>query len=123
MRTFKPYLRCHLFHEIFLLLSQHPSNVPTFVPPTNLFLPLLENVSPCSVLQMRLLPFLYCEVFESRVCALFILILLSSAQRWASYGVCACCMNSCSVVSDSFVTPWTVARQAPLSMGFPRQEH
>ena len=101
MRTFKPYLQCHLFHEIFLLLSQHPSNVPTFVPPTNLFLPLLENVSPCSVLQMRLLPFLYCEVFESRVCALFILILLSSAQRWASYGVCACCMNSCSVVSDS----------------------
>ena len=26
------------------------------------------------------------------------------------------------VVSDSFVT-WTVARQAPLSMGFPRQEY
>ena len=25
---------------------------------------------------------------------------------------------SCSVVSDSFVTPWTVACQAPLSMGF-----
>ena len=22
-----------------------------------------------------------------------------------------------------FVTPWTVARQAPLSMGFPRQEY
>ena len=30
---------------------------------------------------------------------------------------------SCSVTSDSFVTPWTVARQAPLSMGFPRQEY
>ena len=29
---------------------------------------------------------------------------------------------SCQVVSDSFVTPWTVACQAPLSMGFPRQE-
>ena len=29
---------------------------------------------------------------------------------------------SYSVVSDS-VTPQTVARQAPLSMGFPRQEH
>ena len=28
----------------------------------------------------------------------------------------------CSVVSD-FVTPWTVARQAPLSMGFSRQEY
>ena len=27
-----------------------------------------------------------------------------------------------SVMSDSFVTPWTVARQAPLSMRFPRQD-
>ena len=27
-----------------------------------------------------------------------------------------------SVVSSSFATPWTVAYQAPLSMGFPRQE-
>ena len=26
-------------------------------------------------------------------------------------------------MSDPFVTPWTVARQAPLSMGFPRQEY
>ena len=25
-------------------------------------------------------------------------------------------------MSDSFVTPWTVAHQASLSMGFPRQE-
>ena len=24
---------------------------------------------------------------------------------------------------DSFVTPWTVVHQAPLSMGFPRQEY
>ena len=29
---------------------------------------------------------------------------------------------SCSVVSNS-VTPWTVAHQAPLSMGFSRQEY
>ena len=28
-----------------------------------------------------------------------------------------------SVMSDSFVTTWTVAPQAPLSMGFPRQEY
>ena len=28
-----------------------------------------------------------------------------------------------SVVSDSFVTPWTGALQAPLSTGFPRQKH
>ena len=29
---------------------------------------------------------------------------------------------SCSVVSNSFATPWTVTHQAPLAMGFPRQE-
>ena len=26
-------------------------------------------------------------------------------------------------MSESFTTPWTVAHQAPLSMGFPRQEY
>ena len=26
-------------------------------------------------------------------------------------------------MSDSFATPWTVMHQAPLSMGFPRQEY
>ena len=31
-------------------------------------------------------------------------------------------MGACSVVSNSF-QPWTVAHQAPLSMGFPRQEN
>ena len=30
---------------------------------------------------------------------------------------------SLSVVSNSFATLWTVAHQAPLSMGFPRQEY
>ena len=29
----------------------------------------------------------------------------------------------CSVVSDFFVTPWTVACQAPLSMWFPREKY
>ena len=33
------------------------------------------------------------------------------------------CVFSRSVVSDSFATPWTVAHQAPLSMGFSRQEY
>ena len=32
------------------------------------------------------------------------------------------CVRACSVVSDS-ATPWTVSCQAPLSMGFPRQEY
>jgi len=40
-------------------------------------------------------------------------------------GPCSCgvLLFSCSVVSNSFVTPWSVARQAPLSMGFLRQEY
>ena len=40
------------------------------------------------------------------------------------------CVCTCSAVSAQllncvqlFVTPWTIAHQAPLSMGFPRQEH
>ena len=38
--------------------------------------------------------------------------------------MCVCvCVLSCSVVSDSFATPWTVACQTPLSMGFSRQEY
>ena len=32
-------------------------------------------------------------------------------------------MFSRPVISDSFATPWTVVLQAPLSMGFPRQEY
>ena len=33
------------------------------------------------------------------------------------------CMLSCSVLSQLFATPWTVAYQAPLSKGFSRQEY
>ena len=33
------------------------------------------------------------------------------------------CVLSCSVVSDSFETPWTVACQAPLTMEFSRLEY
>ena len=41
-----------------------------------------------------------------------------------SFYKCICCflLFSCSVVSNSFATPWTIDHQAPLSMGFPRQE-
>ena len=35
---------------------------------------------------------------------------------------CAC-VRSYSVTSDSFATPWAVARQAPLSVEFSRQEY
>ena len=37
--------------------------------------------------------------------------------------VCCCCWVSRWATSDSFATPWTVACQASLSMGFPRQEY
>ena len=36
-------------------------------------------------------------------------------------GVCACSFPS--VMSDSFATPWIVAHQVPLSMGFSQQEY
>ena len=36
--------------------------------------------------------------------------------------MCVCVCESFSVMSDS-ATPWTVACQAPLSMGFSRQEY
>ena len=32
-------------------------------------------------------------------------------------------LNACPVMSNSFETLWTVTQQAPLSMGFPRQEY
>ena len=40
--------------------------------------------------------------------------------------MCVCVyvhVHAYSVVSNSFTTPWTVARQAPLSMEFSRQEY
>ena len=40
-------------------------------------------------------------------------------STWSSVG-CTCVLNLCHV--QLLATPWTVARQAPLSMGFSRQE-
>ena len=40
----------------------------------------------------------------------------------SSLDVCACVL-SCSVLSQLFATPWTVAYQAPLSMELSRQEY
>ena len=42
-------------------------------------------------------------------------------QNWYIHTLEYCCLatKSCPTVA----TPWTVARQAPLSMGFPRQEY
>ena len=37
--------------------------------------------------------------------------------------VVACALGACVHVCRLFATPWTVACQAPLCMGFPRQEY
>ena len=43
---------------------------------------------------------------------------------WRSLGIYTYIhIHACSVVSDSFATPWTVVLQAPLSLEFFRQEH
>ena len=39
-----------------------------------------------------------------------------AAPKWVS-------MPVCSAVSDYFIIPWTAAHQAPLFLGFPREEH
>ena len=57
-------------------------------------------------------PALYCRF------PLFILYVVSIVYIWDRL-VLFCC----SVVSDSFSTPWAIAPQAPLSMGSSRQEH
>ena len=44
---------------------------------------------------------------------------LADLSQIGNWEICACCH---SVVSD-FETSWTAARQAPLSMGFTRQEY
>ena len=47
--------------------------------------------------------------------------LLSQKRIIYAQRVCVCSVTS--VVSDSFVTLWTIACQVPLSMGFSRQEN
>ena len=44
-----------------------------------------------------------------------------TVTKMAKTKIAVCCCFSHQVLFDS-VTPWTVARQAPLSLGFPRQE-
>ena len=62
---------------------------------------------------------------QEEMCTLIKII--HSLNRYVSYArpssrFC-CCYSVASVMSDSLVTPWIVAHQTPLSMGFPRQEY
>ena len=47
--------------------------------------------------------------------------LWNGMECWSTIGTLLLLSFSCSVVSDSFVTPWTITHQTPLSVGFPRQ--
>ena len=58
-----------------------------------------------------LLPIYFCMLYTLSFRALGILIMLLSL------------LFSHSVMFNSFVTPWTVAHQASLSIGFPREEY
>ena len=44
-------------------------------------------------------------------------------RKWITGLSDHCCCSTAALMSDSFVTPWTVAHQAPLSMGFFREEY
>ena len=60
-----------------------------------------------------------CVLPESSArCACILLSLKSVLKIGEMYLYCVC-----SIVSRSFATLWTVACQAPLSLGFPRQEY
>ena len=52
--------------------------------------------------------------------------LFTSHNTQGGFSVCVCvCVCVCVLVSrvQLFATPWAVAQQAPLSVGFPRQEY
>ena len=45
------------------------------------------------------------------------------SRSFVVWGLMRACTLSCFRRLQLFVTPWTIARQAPLFMGFSRQEH
>ena len=67
--------------------------------------PLLDSLCPSGHFTTSLLWTGYLSVFLARECC-----------------CCCFCVKSFNHV-QLFATPWTVAHQAPLSMGFPRQEY
>ena len=59
-----------------------------------------------------------------KILSLFFIIHSDLAPHSSNYGFpsSTVCVLNRSIMSDS-VTPWTVAHQVPLSIGFPRQEY
>ena len=44
-------------------------------------------------------------------------------QCWIVWAACCCCLVAKSCLTFSFMTPWIIAHQVPLSLEFPRQEY
>ena len=76
---------------------------------------MIYNVALVSAVQQR-------ESFI-HICICILFFSRAGHYRLLSRVPCAIQLFSCSVMSDSFATPWTVSCQAPLSMGFSRQEY
>ena len=86
-------------------LAREIYDVFTFINQTCIFNATLSNI--------RFLPSCFIFFFHS---------FLSSSSHPFFLNKSIYCLFSCSVLSNS-AAPWTAAHQAPLSMGFPRQEY
>ena len=104
-----PVLRSHL--EYHLLFSHH-----IYWDATGLWQFLSLNLLFKTLARWRILVRYFADSLSIWVCLVFFLWL--DFRSW----VCACVLNHFSHV-QLFVTLWTVAHQAPLSMGFSRQEY
>ena len=61
---------------------------------------------------------------SSRVCDPRVFLMMDQWTKGSSQSPKKIILEvACSVTSNSFATPWAVAHQAPLSMGFSRQEY
>ena len=69
------------------------------------------------VLSLDLMLWIFMHVVTVQLRKIFLWVL------WQVWYVCFMCAWSHSSCVQFFVTPWTVAQEAPLSMGFSRQEH
>ena len=56
-------------------------------------------------------------------CTQILQIFRSKVAHWGKFTALSVCVLSCFSCVPLFVTPWTVAHQVPLSMGFSRQEY
>ena len=70
----------------------------------------------------------YCETYTKWDVQSHLGLALCPSLQTSLWNLCPvltapACMLSHSIVSDSFVTPWAIACQAPLSLGLPRQKY